>query len=148
MSTLTANSDTIRLLRECDAAITMAIDSINEVLTDVQDGELQTILQKSKSRHEQLANETKQLLSEYGDSGKEPPAIASGMSWLKTTVKLTVDPSDNTAADLITDGCDNGVKSLRRYINQFPTADEKVKSVVDRLIAEEESLQEEVKSYL
>ncbi|MBQ1389656.1 MAG: hypothetical protein IIY78_08515 [Clostridia bacterium] len=148
MSTLTANSDTIRLLRECGAAITMAIDSIKEVLTDVHDGELRNMLQKSKSHHEQLDHEAKELLNKYGDVGKDPPAIASGMSWLKTTVKLTVDPSDSTAADLITDGCDNGVKSLRKYLNQFPTANDDVKRLVERLIYEEETLQDSIKSYL
>ena len=148
MATKTANSDTIKLLRECTSAITMAVDSIGDVLSDIHDGELRTILQKSRSRHEQLGSEARELLTTYGDAGKEPPAIASGMSWLKTTVKLTVDPSDETAADLITDGCDNGVKSLRKYLNQFSTANDDVKRLAERLIFEEESLQDRIKSYL
>ena len=49
---------------------------------------------------------------EYHDDGKDPNPMAKGMSWIKTNVKLVIDESDNTIADLITDGCNMGVKSL------------------------------------
>ena len=148
MATQVINSDTIKLLRECSAGIKMGIESIEEVLPDVKNDELRAILERCKREHEQLDSETRDILNDYGDSGKEPPAVASGMSWLKTTFKLTVDPSDATVADLITDGCDMGVKSIRRYLNQYAAAEEKVKQIADRLIVTEEKAQEDIKKFL
>jgi hypothetical protein len=51
-------------------------------------------------------------------------------------------------ADLITDGCDMGVKSLYRYLNQYKTANDKAKNLANKIIEEEESLRKEMKPYL
>jgi hypothetical protein len=45
------------------------------------------------------------------------------MSWMKTNMKLSMEDSDATIADLMTDGCNMGVKSLNRYLNQYKAAD-------------------------
>ena len=36
------------------------------------------------------------------------------MSWMKTNMKLAMDTSDAAIADLMTDGCNMGVKSLHK----------------------------------
>ena len=69
------------------------------------------------------------LYPQAHDQGKEPPAAAKGMSWLKTNWKLGMEDSDRTAAGLITDGCGMGVKTLYRYLNQYRAADEASKSI-------------------
>ena len=74
--------------------------------------------------------------------------MAKGMSWIKTNVKLAMDESDGTIADLMTDGCNMGVKSLSRYLNQYKAADEKSKSIAKRLIKIEERLTEDVRPFL
>ena len=70
------------------------------------------------------------------------------MSKLKTSAKLAADPSDATVADLMSDGCHMGVKSLSRYLNQYKAADESSKDITKRLIALEEELDKEVRAYL
>lgn len=74
--------------------------------------------------------------------------MAKGMSWMKTNVKLVMDESDNTIADLITDGCDMGVKSLSRYLNQYAAADEVSKDITKRLIKLEEQLAVDMRQFL
>ena len=61
---------------------------------------------------------------------------------------MTMDNSDATAADLITDGCNMGVKSLYRYLNQYPAADDKVKDLCHKLIEIEEELRRDLRPYL
>ena len=70
------------------------------------------------------------------------------MSWIKTNVKLAVDHSDKTIADLMTDGCDMGVKSLTKYLNQYKAASEKAKDLAKRLIKLEEDLAKDIRRYL
>ena len=95
-----------------------------------------------------LKLELEELLLRFQDEGKEPSAIAQGMSRMKTGVKLAMDESDATVADLITDGCNMGVKSLSRYLNQYKAADERSKDLAKRLIHMEEQLAVDVRPYL
>ena len=141
-------SDTIKLLRECDAGAKMAVTSIDEVLEKVSGPGLKQLLQESREHHEKLENEIHSLLCNYGAQEKEPAAMAKGMSWIKTNMKMSMDDSDATVADLITDGCNMGTKSLNRYLNQFRGADHASRELCGRLISIEEKLCQKMKTYL
>lgn len=140
--------DTIKLLRECDAGIKMGVTSIHDVFEHIHSQKLRDILNGSKDEHDELDKELQELLGSYHDDGKNPNPIAKGMSWMKTNVKLGMDDSDNTIADLMTDGCDMGVKSLNRYLNQYAAADEKSKDLCKRLIKLEEKLRTQMQQFL
>ena len=62
------------------------------------------------------------------------------MSWVKTNMMLTMNESDATIAELITDGCNMGVKSLNKYLNQYTDAGEEAKEIAKRLIQLESEL--------
>lgn len=140
--------DTIKLLRECDAGIKMGVSSIDEVMEYVSDEKFKDILSSCKEKHEKLQSDIQELLDKYHDEGKEPNVMAKGMSWMKTNVKLVLNESDETIADLITDGCNMGVKSLHKYLNQYKAADEKSKDAAKRLINMEEKLALDIREYL
>lgn len=140
--------DTVKLLRECDAGIKMGVSSIDEVLDYVGNQELKKYLTDCKAEHEKLKEEINGLLDKYKDDGKEPNPMAKGMSWLKTNMKLVMDESDATIADLMTDGCNMGVKSLNRYLNQYAAADEVSKDITKRLINLEEKLAVDIRKFL
>lgn len=141
-------SDTIKLLRESDAGIKMGIASIDDVLDYVKNETFLKCLVECKNKHEELKEEIQILLDQYHDDGKEPDPMAKSMSWIKTNVKLVMDESDGTIADLMTDGCNMGVKSLNRYLNQYKAADEKSKDIAKRLIKLEEQLAVDIRCFL
>lgn len=141
-------SDTIKLLRECDAGVKMGVESIEDVLKFVTNHEFKQCLSKCKNEHLELQTEINRLLSKYDDEGKSPNPIAKGMSKMKTNVKMGLDESDATIADLMTDGCNMGVKSLNRYLNQYEAADEVSKDITKRLINLEEKLAIDIRQYL
>ena len=140
--------DTIRLLRECDAGVKMGIASIDDVIEYVSSERLRDLLAKCKKEHEKLNDEIQTLLSKYHDEGKEPNPIAKGMSWVKTNVKLALKESNGTIADLMTDGCNMGVKSLNKYLNEYKAADEVSKDITKRLINLEEKLAVDIREFL
>ena len=140
--------DTIKLLRECDAGIKMGVASIDDVLDNVRSENFKKCLEDCKEEHEALNGEVQTLLSKYHDDGKNPNPIAKSMSWMKTNMKLSMDDSDATVADLMTDGCNMGVKSLNRYLNQYKAADEVSKDITKRLINLEEKLTIDIRQYL
>ena len=140
--------DTIRLLRECDAGVKMGVSSIEDVLDNVKSKKLEKYLTDCKNEHDKLQTEIDEQLQRFGDEGKNPNPIAKGMSWVKTNMKLSFDDSDSTIADLMTDGCNMGVKSLNKYLNEYEAADEVSKDITKRLINLEQRLALDIRGYL
>lgn len=140
--------DTIKLLRECDAGIKMGVTSIDDVLDYVSNDTFRKYLTDCKNEHNKLKEEIQMLLEKYHDDGKEPNPMAKSMSWIKTNVKLVINESDKTIADLMTDGCNMGIKSLNKYLNQYKAADEKTKDITKRLIKLEEKLAIDIRCFL
>lgn len=140
--------DTIRLLRECDAGIKMGVSSIDDVLGGVNSRDMHSLLDRCKAEHEKLKEELQAALERFHDEGKNPNIMAKTMSAAKTNMELMIDPTDSTIAGLMMDGCNMGVKSLSKYLNQYKAADESAKDLCKRLIAIEEQLAKDLRGYL
>ena len=141
-------TDTAKLLRECDAGVEMGVSSISDVLERVENPKMKEMLSSCKLSHEKLGLEILKSLSAYGDGGKSPNPIAKSMSWMKTNAELSFRPSDKTVASLMTDGCNMGIKSLNRYLNQYKAADEKSKQTAKKLVSLEEGLVNDLREFL
>ena len=113
--------DTIHLLADCSAGIKMALATIDGILPEVRDYTLREKLKDSISTHHRLQDRTQQMLRDLGGQDKSPSPMARGMSWLVTNAKMALG-DDTTAAYLVADGCDMGVKSLCRSRNRYPAA--------------------------
>lgn len=140
--------DTIKLLRECDAGIKMGVKSIDDVIDHVKAHDLKQLLNACKDEHQKLDRELQELLERYHDEGKNPNIMAEGMAKMKTEIKMGLKDTDNTIADLMTDGCNMGVKSLNKYLNKYAAADEKSKDITKRLINLEGQLALDIRKFL
>lgn len=143
-----SEADTVKLLKECDAGIKMGVASISEVLDEVSNPAFRYYLKDCKSEHQKLEKEVEHLLEMYHDEGKELSPMAKVMSWMKTNVRLAMDESDHTIAEVMIDGCNMGVKSLNQYLNHFEEADEEAKNIANKLIMLEEKLVSDMYQYL
>lgn len=141
-------NDTIKLLRECDAGTKMGISSISDVIDKAKSEDMKKILNNSKLRHEELEKKIQDELIRFSDNGKDPPAIASFMSKMKTSVKIGINENDSTIAELIIDGCNMGVKSLNEYLNDYKAAEEYAKDITKKLINLEERLSVDLRDFL
>ena len=140
--------DTIKLLRECDAGIKMGISAIDDVLDRVKDTSFKECLKNCKEKHEELDSDLEAMLTQYHDEGKNPCPVARGMSTVKTNIRLAMNSSDQTIAELITDGCNMGVKSLSKYLNQYKAASESSRDIAEKLIKLETSLADDIRKFL
>ena len=141
-------NDTVKLLKECNAGVKMGVSSISRVMPYVKNNDLKSSLNKCKDQHAELGDRTHKMLLAYKAETKEPHAIARVMSDMKIRGKLMMNNSEKTVADVMTDGCNMGVKSLNRYLNEYKAADEKSKDIAKRLINLEEKLACDIRSYL
>lgn len=142
------NSHTVELLKECDSGTKTAVNSIKEVMDNINSQSLRELLTNSLSYHEELGNKIHEMLSESGEEGKEPNPMAKMMSWLKINIKMLEKPEDKNIAHLMFDGCSMGVKQLSEYLNKYSRADDKSQRLAKKLIDCEEKLASQLKEYL
>ena len=135
----------ISIFNPDDPFLDRAKDTAAKLKNEVPDCNVQVFCLDDQ---EKLKEEIQNKLEQCHDTGKDPNPMAQGMSWMKTNVKLAMDESDATIADLITDGCNMGVKSLSRYLNQYQAADEETKDIAKKLIKQEEELSIHMRSFL
>ena len=141
--------DTIKLLNECNAGIKMGVESINEVIDRVKNDDLRNILNKYLEDNKNLGDKTHEYLNQFHDSGKEPNPIAKTMSWFKTNIKLLQGSDvDEQIADLMTDGCNMGIKSIYRYLNKYPNANNDVKGLAKDIIKSQEKFLDDLRIFL
>ncbi|MBR6740133.1 MAG: hypothetical protein IKM04_03605 [Clostridia bacterium] len=140
--------DTVRLLRECDSGVRMGVTSLSKVTEHTGSPRLAALLDESRKEHCRLGAEIERGLADFHDNGREPMPMAVAMSKAKIALMLAVKPNDRTVAGLMTDGCNMGVKSLCRYINQYKAADERSKDIAKKLVAMEAKLSEQLRDFL
>lgn len=145
---MSSKQDSISLLKETNAGIQMGVSTLEEIISDIKNERLRSVMHDAKSEHDRLGDEAHKMLLEYGSDTDEPHPMAKAMSWMKTNVKMAAQPGDSTAAELITDGCNMGIKTLNRYLNEYKKADSTVVSLTKRVIRSEEQLCRDVKGYL
>jgi len=143
-----ASEDTIKLLKECNAGVKMAVKSLEDVVDRVKSVEMRQQIQTSIEEHKKIGDKTHERLNEFGDEEKEPNPMAETMSWLKINVKYALDSTDSEIASLMMDGCNMGIKSVSKYVNKYPNADDNIKQMVEDLIKLEQKLMDELRVYL
>lgn len=140
--------DTIELLKECEAGTQMAISAIDDIAPRVEDAKFSNMLSESKKHHEKIRDEIHDILSKEGYEDKEPGLMAQSMSALKSNFKMSMNESDRTAADLIVEGCQMGIRSLHKYYNKYKSAGHAAKDACNRLLDIEEELCRKCYGYL
>ena len=58
------------------------------------------------------------------------------------------DNQDEHIADLMTDGCNMGIKSIAKYLNKYPTALPEVKELASDVIKLEENFALDLRKFL
>lgn len=136
------------LLEKCQAGAKTAINSIKEVLDNVDSAKLRDELVEYLNKHEYIDNEIEAELQKRGTEGKDPSSMARIMSWMKINVRLLESPKDKTVAKLMLEGCNMGISQLSEYLNTFKQADERSREIAERLLCTEEELGILLRKYL
>ena len=141
-------TDTIKLLRECNAGIKMGESAIKKVLPHAKSSEMRHTLEVCKNTHASLGDETHAMLLRHRADTKDPHSVVRAMSDMKIYAKMMMHETDSQIADVMTDGCDMGIKSISKYLNKYKNANPDAKSIAKRLIASEEYLEGKMREYL
>ena len=141
-------NDTVKLLRECNSGIKMGTSAIKQVMPYAKSYGLRAALNACLDEHKTLGDKTHGLLLCHKSDTKDPHPTAHMMSDMKVKGKLLMSRSEHTVADLMTDGCDMGIKSLTKYLNTYTRASDDARAIAEELIAAEEKLECKLRDYL
>lgn len=142
------SNDTVKLLRECNAGCKSATNSMEQVLRYLDNEDLKNLIDEYNDKHIKLGDECHQMLNELDEEEKDPDKMAKTFSWISTEVKLMMDGNSQKIAELMIDGCNMGIKSLSKYINQYKNASNKSVDLAKRLIKIEQEFMNELLKYL
>lgn len=121
------------------------MEQINKFVTDDR---LKTIITKYNGAHIKMEEDIHRMLNNIGAEGQEPNVMAKASSWIQSEVKMMMNGDSKQAANLLTDGCNMGIKSLCEYKNEYKAADEKSVGLCEKLCDIEARMVEELQSFL
>lgn len=139
--------DTIHLLGDCTAGIELTLSTINGLLPDIKDRALRQRLRDSMQDHKYLHHRTVSILRQYGAAEKSAGALTKSLSRIKTGARMALGGDDTTAAYLVADNCDTGVKVLCRSCNRYCMASRAAVALTQELIRCEEQLSAELRPF-
>lgn len=140
--------ETICLLKECSSGCKMAIESIDQVLGSATDENLVQVLNKSKEMHQELETRANEQLQKYGKNEEEPGMMVSMMAQLSTHMKLLVKGDAAQIAKIMMDGCNMGIESVSKYLNQYKNANEESRKLAEDIVEASEDFQQDLKQFL
>ena len=142
------DEQTRKLLEECSSGCRMATDSFGQVREYVRDTNLLRLIDDYTEKHRQLEEEAASLLKEAGNEEKEPGVMASTLSWFTTGIKLTMDSSNSQVAKLLMDGCNMGIQSVGKFLNQYDQATKESRRLAEKLLQDEEDFMGKLREFL
>ena len=138
------NEDSINLLKECNAGCKSATNSMEQVEPFINNEELRSVIDKYNDKHIKIGDECHEMLNEMGEDEKDPHAIAKVFSWVSTEVKLMVNDDSSKIAQLMVDGCNMGIKSVSKYINQYKDTSKEIMTLAKNLVKIEQEFMDDL----
>ncbi len=114
----------------------------------VRDEKLKNLIDEYNKKHVKIGDECHQMLNDYGKDEKDPPTVAKAMMWFTTEVKMLMDDDDSHIAKLLADGCNMGMQSLNKYMNEFEKAGQEEVNLASRLVDIESELYDKLMPYM
>ncbi len=140
--------DDIELLKECDSGVKMGIDGISRVIDNAYGKDFKNMLEKYDGEHTKILAIIHEKLNEAGECIKEPHPVATAMSKMTTDMKLAMNDTDEKIADIMMDGCNMGIKSVSRYMNQYAGASKEVMQIANDVVVLEQNFMNDLRQYL
>lgn len=142
------DKDTRYLLKEVNAGCKSATNSMEQVLPFVKDENLKRLIHMANETHIALGEKCHGLLNKYGQDEKDPDKVSSAMAFMGTEMKLIMGADTKKIAGMLMDGCNMGIQSLSKYLNQYKNANKESVDICNKLIKEEEKFMLDLKEYL
>ncbi|MFU0828108.1 MAG: DUF2383 domain-containing protein [Lachnoclostridium sp.] len=114
----------------------------------ITDERLKNLINEYNDKHIKIGDKCHQLLNEFHEDEKDPPAMAKAFSWISTEIKLMMNDDTHKIADLMIDGCNMGIKSVSEYINKYKNASGEIVELAKDLVKIEQDFMNDLLEFL
>ena len=127
----------------------LALQSISNILPQVEDEEIRTELLAQHEAYEQFSAKAAVLAKDKGIELKEPNPFKKAMMWSSIKMSSMADNSRAHIADMMVQGTVMGNTSLRTSASEFePDGDGEIYALLDEMLKAEEQFEKKWKEYL
>ncbi len=126
----------------------IALQSISDLLPEVEDEELKKELQEEYEGYEVIIGEISTFMAEKGIEPKDINPMKKAMLFSSIKMKTMFNNSRNNAAEMMIKGTVTGVNELTAMLNQDGRLDPEVTEQIKKLVELEERYEERLKKYL
>lgn len=127
----------------------LALQSIANILPQVEDEEVKTELSAQHEQYEQFSARAAILAKDKGLELKDPNPFKKMMLWGSVKMNSMMDNSRSHIADMMAQGSLMGITSLRTTAGELsPDGDEEIRKLLDDMIETEEIFEKKWKTYL
>lgn len=141
-------SNTIKLLKSCNSGCKMATNSIKQVIPYVHNNDMKAMLNKYNDKHVNLGEKSHEELIKNNSDEEDPIPVADLFAKISTDIKLLVDNSDEQIAKIMMKGCNMGIETISRHINEYSDADKISLKIAHDLVEIEEDFLHELELYV
>lgn len=142
------NSDTVALLKECDAGCKMGVESMKQVRSYAEDGKLIAVIDKYLERHDDFGDKCHRMLNQVKETTQDPPKMASAFAKISTDMKLMMEKDSHKIAEILIDGCNMGVKSTTENMHKYNKADAGSINLAKELVEMEQKMSQDLLQFL
>ena len=127
----------------------LALQSINDIMPQVEDEEVRGELSSQHEVYEQFSAKAAMLARDKGLELKEPNPFKKMMMWGSIKMSSMADNSRSHIADMMAQGSLMGISALRKTAGELsPEGNEDIKSLLKEMIEKEEEFEKVWKAYL
>ena len=127
----------------------LALESISDILPEVDDEELKAEIIRQHEEYERISGRAACLARDKGLEMKEPNPMKKAMMWGSIKMNTLTDNSRAHIAEMMIQGTVMGITSLKTSLSEKPEDDdEEITKLLKELIALEEGFEKKLKSYL
>jgi len=126
----------------------MGVIGIDSIFDKIETQSLSSVILKQKEEYNKLKKEMITLCKKYDVEDKELGAFVKMNSDLMANMKTLMDHTDSHIAKMMMEGTNKGLIELEELLNHYEGADEKILSMIQKVLDFEHQNYEELKIYL
>ena len=126
----------------------IALQSISDLLPDVNDTGLKEELKTEYEGYESFMSELNAYMEENGIERKDINFFKKAMLWSSIKMKTLIDDSRNQIAEMMLNGTVMGINELTAMKNEGENFDPKVTEFIQKLLTLEESYEKRLRKFL
>ncbi len=142
------NDYNIKALNDIYKNAHIALQSISDLLPNVDDQEIKSELVEQYEGYEKVIGEISSFMAEKGVQPKDVNPFKKAMLWSSIKMKTLFNNSKNQVAEMMINGTTMGINELTAMKNEQDNLDQDIKTYLDKLLQLEEDFLVKLKKYL